>query len=174
QLSESALAVVPGDTALMDLAGTVHWERVAEDQQQRLAQLREQLRSSPIAALDLQDIDAMHPQLSLLHFSVDDDAQLRQVQQRLQTLLDERLAIHLSAGEQQQAQALLAQYADLLSPAALEIRRARIQQQAAAEADAQRDRAVADLQSRLTTLLAARADLDREVQISSVLAQLAA
>ena len=122
-LVTAGLAVAPSDSTLKDLNDRVSRELDMQRRATRLADLHRKLAQEFSATTGLAEFDAVHADLSMLQSQSPQDPELNRVQRRLQELMDQEVRSLSAGGSDDNARALLARYADLLSPQFIESKR---------------------------------------------------
>jgi non-specific serine/threonine protein kinase len=167
-LVTAGLAVAPSDSTLKDLNDRVSRELDTQRRAARLADLHRKLTQEFSATTRLAEFDAVHADLSMLQSQSPQDPELIRVQRRLQELMDQEVRSLSAGGSDDNARALLARYADLLSPQFIESKRV-------AFAGEPGSSAVAGLQADLDALLKAPGSGDDwDARVGAQLAKLSA
>jgi serine/threonine protein kinase len=125
-LVSTGLTFDPHDAALTDLHDQVQRALSAQKSQARQAFLRKLARDAAAAPDPLAAAEQWRQDIDELHAIDSDDPALSELQQHLQLALDHRMAELLEAQNADQALALLARYADLVSPAYVSTSRERL------------------------------------------------
>ena len=122
-LTQAGLIVAPADRTLKDLNDTVERELVRRAQIARMAELRRKLSDELANAASLSAFDPVHDDLLLLQAGTPNDPALRTARQRIEILLDGEMSALTSRQAHDDAQALLARYADVVTVSYVETKR---------------------------------------------------
>ncbi len=170
-LTQAGLIVAPSDRTLKDLNDTVARELDAQRQATRMADLRRKLAGELSAATSLSAFDPVHEDLLVLQSAAANDSALTSARRRVEELLGNEIQTLTSRQSYDDAQALLAKYADIVQPQFVDARRSAI--------DAARGQPSsnggADINRALDALLqASAADDTWDIKVHSQLAKLSA
>lgn len=176
-LTRAGLAVASADSTLKDLNDVVNRELDAQQRATRLADLRRRLAEELPNAATLAAIEPLHADLAALKALAPDDAQFNRFQLRMQELLDREVDALIARQSYDDAQDLVARYADLTLPGYVEGRRASLEnaREKTPGGASRRDATVAQLRQELDALLKAPGSDDRwDTQVAAQLAKLSA
>ncbi len=174
-LTQAGLIVAPQDRTLKDLDDTVARELETQRRNARMAQLRSQLAGELAGAASLSAFDPLHDDLLLLQSTAPNDTALGSARRQIQSLLDREMQALVARQSYDEAQALLARYADVAQPQYVERKRAELQAARRAAGIAEDAQAPATIRTALNELLQKAAGDDAwDIQVHSQLARLAA
>ena len=174
-LTQSGLIVAPEDRTLKDLSDTVARELETQQRNTRMAELRRKLSGELADATSLTAFDPVHDDLLLLQATAPGDSALASGRRRIHELLDREMLALTGQRSYDEAQGLLARYADMSEPRYVESKRAALAADRRMAGVADDAAAAATIRAALDQLLqTAAGDDDWDVQIHSQLARLAA
>ncbi|HEX5419175.1 MAG TPA: protein kinase [Gammaproteobacteria bacterium] len=175
-LVTAGLAFAPADDMLTDLRDRVNREVDSQQRAARLTEVKQSLAQRLPKTPALADFASAHDDLSVLQSLSPADPELKSLRSSLQTLLERGIGSLTARQAYDNAQKLLAQYADVLAPGYVELRRAALESARTKNHTASQSAAiVAGLEAQLDALLEAPSADDRwDVQVSSQLAKLSA
>lgn len=171
-LTQAGLIVAPSDRTLKDLSDTVDRELARRAQIARMAELRRKVSDELANAGSLSAFDPVHEDLLLLQAGTPTDPALRTARRRIEALLTSELSALTTRQAYDDAQALLARYADIASAQYVETQRIALEAGRGSPASGS---ASADAKRALDALLQAPAADDAwDRKVHSQLAQLSA
>ncbi|MGH8179280.1 MAG: protein kinase domain-containing protein [Steroidobacter sp.] len=155
-LVTAGLASAPADSTLKDLSDVVNRELDTQRRAARLADLKRNLSQGLSSAATLAEFDAMRNDMSAMQSLAPEDAELQRLRLRLQALVDAEVESLVARRAYDDAQDLVAGYADLATPAYVESKRVALEgarDTSGAGVFARRDTTIAGLKSSLDALL---------------------
>ncbi|HMN47142.1 MAG TPA: bifunctional serine/threonine-protein kinase/formylglycine-generating enzyme family protein [Povalibacter sp.] len=174
-LTQAGLIVAPQDRTLKDLDDSVTRELETQRRDARMAEVRGQLAGELATAASLSAFDPLHDDLLLLQATTPNDAALGGARRQIQSLLDSDMQALSARQSYDDAQALLARYADIVQPQFVERKRAELQAARSNAGVADDAQATNALRASLNELLQKAAGDDAwDIQVHSQLARLAA